>query len=59
LHEPERWQELADFAVEMDSNGKRIHFTFFLSGINFIADANRMLYRGPQQFQRNAGRCLQ
>jgi peptidoglycan/xylan/chitin deacetylase (PgdA/CDA1 family) len=47
--ELETWQELADFAAEANSHGKRIHFTFFVSGINFIADAIRMIYQGPQQ----------
>src|SRR5262249_59465585 len=45
--ELERWQELTDFAVEMNRDGNRLHFTFFISGINFIADANRNSYEGP------------
>jgi peptidoglycan/xylan/chitin deacetylase (PgdA/CDA1 family) len=47
--ELERWQELTDFAAEMNREGERLHFTFFLSGINFIADASRKIYQGPQQ----------
>ena len=47
--ELERWQELTDFAAEMNKDGDRLHFTFFISGINFIADANRMIYEGPHQ----------
>jgi hypothetical protein len=47
--ELERWQELADFAAELNQDGDRIHFTFFISGINFIADGNRMRYEGPHQ----------
>ncbi len=47
--ELERWQELADFAAELNRDGDRIHFTFFISGINSIADGNRMLYEGPHQ----------
>jgi hypothetical protein len=45
--ELERWQELTDFAAEMNKDGDRLHFTFFVSGINFIADANRTIYEGP------------
>jgi hypothetical protein len=45
--ELERWQELGDFAAEMNRDGDRVHFTFFISGINFLADANRRLYEGP------------
>src|SRR5262245_37940873 len=47
--ELERWQELTDFAAEMNKDGDRLHFTFFVSGINFIADAHRSLYEGPHQ----------
>src|SRR3981189_704947 len=47
--ELERWQELTDFAAEMNKDGGRLHFTFFISGINFIADANRAIYEGPHQ----------
>ena len=39
--ELERWQELTDFAAEMNRDGDRVHFTFFVSGINFIADGKR------------------
>jgi len=47
--ELERWQELSDFAAEMNRDADRVHFTFFVSGINFIPDAERMSYRGPRQ----------
>lgn len=47
--ELERWQELADFAADMNRDGDRLHFTFFVSGVNFIADANRAVYQPPQQ----------
>jgi hypothetical protein len=47
--ELERWQELTDFAAEMNRDGDRLHFTFFVSGINFIADAYRRVYEGPHQ----------
>jgi peptidoglycan/xylan/chitin deacetylase (PgdA/CDA1 family) len=45
--ELERWQELAEFAADMNKSGDRLHFTFFVSGINFIADASRNVYEGP------------
>jgi peptidoglycan/xylan/chitin deacetylase (PgdA/CDA1 family) len=47
--ELERWQDLADFAAEMNRDGPRLHFTFFVSGINFIEDRNRSVYQGPGQ----------
>jgi peptidoglycan/xylan/chitin deacetylase (PgdA/CDA1 family) len=47
--ELERWQQLSDFAAEMNRDGDRIHFTFFVSGTNFIADAERASYQGPRQ----------
>src|SRR5207249_12254963 len=45
--ELERWQELSDFAAEMNRDGDRVHFTFFVSAINFIADVRRAVYEGP------------
>ncbi len=47
--ELERWQDLADFSAEINRDGDRLHFTFFVSGINFIEDANRGIYQGPGQ----------
>jgi hypothetical protein len=47
--ELERWQEWTDFAAELNRGGERIRFTFFVSGINFLASANRHLYRAPGQ----------
>ena len=47
--ELDRWQEWSDFTAEMNRDGPRVHFTFFVSGVNFIANANRSLYTGPQQ----------
>ncbi len=45
--ELERWQELTDFAAEMNKSGDRVHFTFFVSGVNFLADAYRKIYESP------------
>lgn len=47
--ELERWQELSDFAAEMNKDGDRLHFTFFVSAVNFIANQNRNVYEGPRQ----------
>ena len=44
-----RWQDLSDFSAEMDRTGKRVRFTFFVSGINYIEDADRTVYQGPGQ----------
>jgi peptidoglycan/xylan/chitin deacetylase (PgdA/CDA1 family) len=45
--ELERWRDLADFASEMNRDGDRLHFTFFVSGVNLIEDGNRSVYQGP------------
>ncbi|HKF10232.1 MAG TPA: hypothetical protein VKB89_16165 [Xanthobacteraceae bacterium] len=42
--ELERWQELTDFAAELNKDGERIHFTLFVSASNFIADTSRNIY---------------
>src|SRR5439155_677119 len=47
--ELERWQELTDFAAELNKDGERVHLTFFVSGSNFIADSSRNIYAGPHQ----------
>jgi len=47
--ELERWQELSDLAAELNKDGDRIHFTFFISGINYLAEEKRNAYEGPHQ----------
>ena len=47
--ELERWQELSDFATELNKGGDKIHFTFFVSGINYLANDKRNLYEAPHQ----------
>ena len=47
--ELERWKDLSGFSAAMNQNGDRVHFTFFVSGINFIEDADRNVYQGPGQ----------
>lgn len=44
-----RWRELSDFAAAMNKGGDKIHFTFFVSGVNFLGDGKRDLYQGPHQ----------
>jgi hypothetical protein len=53
--ENERWQDWTDFAGEMNRDGERVRFTFFVSGINFLANAKKHLYQGPHQ-SRGASR---
>jgi len=47
--ELDRWKELSEFAAGMNESGKPLHFTFFVSGINFIADDNAALYQPPNR----------
>lgn len=44
-----RWQELSDFAKELNKDRDKIHFTFFVSGTNFLTADKRNLYQGPHQ----------
>lgn len=45
--ELERWNELTKFLNEMHQQGNQIHFTFFVSGTNFLTDLQKALYQGP------------
>src|SRR5262245_4927838 len=45
--ELERWQELSEFAADLNRDAARVHFTFFVSASNFIPDARRGSYEGP------------
>src|SRR6266576_2112873 len=47
--ELERWQELSDLSGELNKDGERIRFTFFVSGINYLANDKRNLYEAPRQ----------
>lgn len=53
--ELERWQEWSDFAAGLNRGGERVRFTFFVSGINFLSNAKKHLYQGPNQ-SRGASR---
>jgi peptidoglycan/xylan/chitin deacetylase (PgdA/CDA1 family) len=47
--ELERWKELSEFAADMNRSGEPLHFTFFVSGINFLADDKAGLYQPPNR----------
>jgi peptidoglycan/xylan/chitin deacetylase (PgdA/CDA1 family) len=47
--ELERWKELSEFAAEMNGSAKPLHFTFFVSGVNFIADDKASVYEPPNR----------
>lgn len=47
--ELERWRELSEFAAEMNRDGTGVQFTFFVSGVNLLADVSRAVYEGPRQ----------
>jgi peptidoglycan/xylan/chitin deacetylase (PgdA/CDA1 family) len=47
--ELERWKELSEFAAGMNESGEPVHFTFFVSGINFLADDKAALYQPPDR----------
>jgi peptidoglycan/xylan/chitin deacetylase (PgdA/CDA1 family) len=53
--ELDRWQDWTDFAAELNRDGERVRFTFFVSGINFLSNAKKHLYQGPNQ-SRGASR---
>lgn len=44
-----RWKELSEFSARMNEKGETVHFTFFVSGVNFLAGGKRALYQGPHQ----------
>lgn len=41
------WQNSRQFAREMKQQGKTVKFTYFLSGVYFLASANKMEYDAP------------
>lgn len=46
--EIERWRQLADFLDRMERQDKTIHFSFFVSGTNFLSDDHQHRYQGPK-----------
>jgi len=47
--ELDRWRELSAFLDEAAMRQEQIGFTFFVSGTNFLPDAERRRYRAPGQ----------
>jgi hypothetical protein len=43
----EMWQATRDFAQEMNKNGKPLHFTYFISGVYFLAPEAASTYLPP------------
>jgi len=44
-----RWKEMLEFSERLNEKNQTIHFTFFVSGVNFLANNKRDLYQGPHQ----------
>jgi peptidoglycan/xylan/chitin deacetylase (PgdA/CDA1 family) len=45
--ELDAWKRLADFSAEMEAKRITMHFTFFVSGVNFLTEATKEKYKGP------------
>jgi len=45
--ELDRWQNLTKFVDDMKKQGIPVQFTFFVSGVNFLAEEKKDLYQGP------------
>ena len=45
--EVSRWDNLNQFSEEMKNLGKPVHFTFFVSGTNFITEEDKDTYQAP------------
>jgi hypothetical protein len=44
----EMWKETREFAKKMNSENKRLHFTYFINSIYFLAEKNKDLYQSPR-----------
>jgi len=47
--ELERWAEVEQFLQGVNAGESRTHFTFFVSGTNFLSEQARARYQGPRQ----------
>jgi hypothetical protein len=47
--ELQRWNEVEQFLHAMNAEQSRTHFTFFVSGTNFLSEQARNKYQGPRQ----------
>jgi hypothetical protein len=45
--ELDRWENLTKFVNDMNAQKIPVQFTFFVSGVNFLAEKNKDLYQGP------------
>jgi hypothetical protein len=43
------WKDTRAFSQQMIAAGKPIHFTYFISGVYFITEANKTLYLPPKE----------
>ncbi|WP_413943550.1 hypothetical protein [Bdellovibrio sp. HCB-162] len=43
-----QWQATRDFAADMTKNNKPVKFTYFISGVYFLRQANRHFYAPPK-----------
>ena len=46
-NEPEVWKMVRDYSNELKAQSVSAKFTFFLSGVYFVAQSNKALYSGP------------
>jgi hypothetical protein len=46
--ELERWNEVEQFLQAMNGGREPVHFTFFVSGTNFLSEQARYKYQGPR-----------
>jgi hypothetical protein len=52
--ELERWKELEQFLSAANAGQNRVHFTFFISGTNFLSEQAKDRYRAPGQRRGHA-----
>jgi hypothetical protein len=45
--ELDRWENLTKFVNDMNAQKIPVQFTFFVSGVNFLAEKHKDLYQGP------------
>lgn len=45
------WELTRNFSLKMKQQNKPVHFTYFISGVYWLTDNNKMLYKGPHHHQ--------
>lgn len=48
-YEPKMWKATMNFSDTMKASGKTVKFTYFVSGVYYLAEANRFLYHEPSR----------